>query len=537
MKYLLRHSRSKMLLTFLFATLAAVFRLSIEFVRGGLLNSALQKDEKSLLLMMLAFFGCILSKSFFHYLFTLSYRQGTTSCLAILRGEIFHALLGRSFSSFLRHEEGDYLGLFTEQMDTYNFDCYQSWYGSLLIISEVALGLISFLFLSPRLAAVSFLLLLPPIFLPLAFQKFLRQSQKDRLAAVNRHLGKVTEWIRGFEMIRSHHAVDHFLSRFVVDSAELRDKKVRYALLFFLTQSISKFCTEISLIGSLAYSGYLVGQGVIDAGQFMTSVGIIEELKGHVIHVTGYIQSILVSEIPFGRMQEIIQEQDQVERSEMTREISRVRKIDFVHVFFSYEKKRGQKALISDFSATLSSPGVYWLKGPSGCGKSTLMNLLLRYNKADSGLILANDQDVLQLAGWEKHLSIMRQEAAFLPDSLRNNLSLYQENITDEQLFQAMKRIGLDAYAEKECLDEILKHSEQRFSGGETKRLALIRALLKPSEILILDEPLANVDPESLRSICEVIFDEKERFVLLISHQEPILRPGDHLQAIWDISR
>lgn len=537
MKYLLRHSRSKMLLTFLFATLAAVFRLSIEFVRGGLLNSALQKDEKSLLLMMLALLGCIIFKSFFHYLFTFFYRQGTTSCLATLRGEIFHSMLGRSFSTFLKHEVGDYLGLFTEQMDTYNFDCYQSWYGSLLIITEVALGLLSFLFLSPRLAAVSFLLLLPPIFLPLAFQKFLRQSQKDRLAAVNRHLGKVTEWIRGYEIIRSNHAVDHFLSRFVVDSTELRDKKVRYALLFFLTQSISKFCTEISLIGSLAYSGYLVVQGVIDAGQFMTSVGIIEELKGHVIHVTGYIQSILVSEVPFGRMQEIIQEQDQVERSEMTREISRVRKIDFVHVFFSYEKKRGQKALISDFSATLTSPGVYWLKGPSGCGKSTLMNLLLRYNKPESGVILANNQDVLQLAGWEKHLSIMRQEAAFLPDSLRNNLSLYQENITDEQLFQAMKRIGLDAYAEKECLDEILKHSEQRFSGGETKRLALIRALLKPSEILILDEPLANVDPESLRRICEVIFDEKERFVFLISHQEPILRPGDHLQAIWDISR
>ena len=165
------------------------------------------------------------------------------------------------------------------------------------------------------------------------------------------------------------------------------------------------------------------------------------------------------------------------------------------------------------------------------------MNLLLRYNKADSGLILANDQDVLQLEGWEKHLSIMRQEAAFLPDSLRNNLGLYQENITDEQLFQAMKRIGLDAYAEKEYLDEKLKHAEQRFSGGEAKRLALIRALLKPSEILILDEPLANVDPESLRRICEVIFDEKERFILLISHQEPVRRPGDSLQAVWDMSQ
>lgn len=113
MKYLLKHSRSKTLLAFLFATLAAVFRLSIEFVRGSLLNSAVDKDEKSFLNMVLALLTCIVLKSFFHYLFASFYRQATTYSLATLRGEIFHSMLGRSFSTFLKHEERDYLGLFS----------------------------------------------------------------------------------------------------------------------------------------------------------------------------------------------------------------------------------------------------------------------------------------------------------------------------------------------------------------------------------------------------------------------------------------
>ncbi len=162
-------------------------------------------------------------------------------------------------------------------------------------------------------------------------------------------------------------------------------------------------------------------------------------------------------------------------------------------------------------------------------------NLLLRYYLPDEGEIRINGVPLAELANWEDHLAIMRQDVVFLDDSLRNNLRMYEDDIPDCELIQALRAVGLGEWANEEALGESLYHAEDRYSGGEARRLALVRTFLKPSRILILDEPLANIDEESMRLICKLIFSLEDRYVFLISHQEPRLEAGATMRESWDL--
>ena len=90
-------------------------------------------------------------------------------------------------------------------------------------------------------------------------------------------------------------------------------------------------------------------------------------------------------------------------------------------------------------------------------------------------------------------MTVVRQEAVLFHDSLRNNLTMYQD-IPDKKLIEMLQTLGLIKFAGKEALDGMIAENGANLSGGEKKRICLARALLRDTDILILDEPLANLD-------------------------------------------
>lgn len=93
-------------------------------------------------------------------------------------------------------------------------------------------------------------------------------------------------------------------------------------------------------------------------------------------------------------------------------------------------------------------------------------------------------------------MTVVRQEATLFNDTLRNNLTMCRE-IPDERLSAVLISLGLDKLANRQALDTVLTHNGADLSGGEKKRVCLARALLRDTDILILDEPLANLDGET----------------------------------------
>jgi ABC-type multidrug transport system fused ATPase/permease subunit len=156
------------------------------------------------------------------------------------------------------------------------------------------------------------------------------------------------------------------------------------------------------------------------------------------------------------------------------------------------------------------------LKGPSGCGKTTAVNLLLRYYDPCAGTIELDGVPIEAFSGTYGLMTVVRQEATLFRDTLRNNLTLYRP-IAEERLIAVLNSVGLSRLAD--ALDEPVDEGGANFSGGEKKRICLARALLRDRAVLLLDEPLANLDPETAQRIEDLLLSIRARTMIVVSHQ------------------
>ena len=115
-------------------------------------------------------------------------------------------------------------------------------------------------------------------------------------------------------------------------------------------------------------------------------------------------------------------------------------------------------------------------------------------------------------------MTVVRQEAVLFRDTMRNNLAMFRD-IPDAKLIKVLNDLGLSKFANTEALDELITENGANLSGGEKKRICLARALLRDTDVLILDEPLANLDDSTAKKIEDLLLSIKGKLRLVVSHQ------------------
>lgn len=128
-------------------------------------------------------------------------------------------------------------------------------------------------------------------------------------------------------------------------------------------------------------------------------------------------------------------------------------------------------------------------------------------------------------------ITVMRQEPFLFEDTLRNNLTMFQP-LSDQSLIEMLQSVGLHQFASVDKLDAMINPGGDNLSGGEKKRIGLARSLLRDSPILILDEPLANLDDENVSNIENLILSITDRTVIVISHQFSIEKHSSFADVI-----
>ncbi len=180
--------------------------------------------------------------------------------------------------------------------------------------------------------------------------------------------------------------------------------------------------------------------------------------------------------------------------------------------------------VIDDISLTFPDTGLFYLIGKSGAGKTTLLSLLGCIDEEYEGSICFNNTELKEMTTEEKsyyrfaHVSFVFQDFCSMEEeSVEDNLYKVLDIITytDEEkrrrIENALKRVGLEDKKKMKFKDA---------SGGEKKRLSLARGLLKPSEILLVDEPVSSLDRKLRENISQILQEEaKHRLVLVITHE------------------
>ncbi len=160
------------------------------------------------------------------------------------------------------------------------------------------------------------------------------------------------------------------------------------------------------------------------------------------------------------------------------------------------KKAPGEVVAVNDFTLEIPDGTLIGLLGPSGCGKSTTLNLLSGLQKPTSGKIFFGDEDVTQLPAEKRGVGLVFQNYALYPHlTVKQNILFPLENLKGTQKLTKPQMLEKAMEAAKLVqIEELMDRKPSELSGGQQQRVAIARALVKMPRILLLDEPLSNLD-------------------------------------------
>lgn len=199
--------------------------------------------------------------------------------------------------------------------------------------------------------------------------------------------------------------------------------------------------------------------------------------------------------------------------------------IEFANVSATYPNGR---VGLSDFSCKFEPGCVSALVGPSGAGKSTILQSIAGFTNVSTGQIIINGHECSRndLINLMSKVSYIPQLPNLFYGTLRDNLKLGAPEASDEQLLKALDMVGASELITRfaDGLDHHVGDQNRGISGGETRLIALARAMLHDSAILLLDEPTASLDRESENRFLEALKTlGKDKTVIIVAHRKELI--------------
>ena len=218
-------------------------------------------------------------------------------------------------------------------------------------------------------------------------------------------------------------------------------------------------------------------------------------------------------------------------------EISSSNSLQFSGLSFAYPNQSAPA--LQNVTFTLPAGKSVAIVGPSGAGKSTLVNLLLRFWDYESGEIRLGGSSIKDLHQDEVRgqFALVSQNNYFFNTTIRENLRLARRSVRQEEIEAAARAAQIHEFilSLPKGYDTLIGEQGLRLSGGERQRLAIARALLKDSPILLLDEPTANLDPQTEQQVLETLFTTmRTKTSLLITHRLVGLERVDEILVMQD---
>ena len=196
--------------------------------------------------------------------------------------------------------------------------------------------------------------------------------------------------------------------------------------------------------------------------------------------------------------------------------------INFKNVSFKYSSRKD--IILDNINLNINSGEMTALVGHSGAGKSTIMNLIARFYDLTDGEIFIDNQSIqnVSLNSLRKNISLVTQDTTLFDDTIKNNIKYSNLQASDEEVINAAKLSYCDEFINKmpNGYDTMVGENGVRLSGGEKQRLSIARAILKNSNIILLDEATSSLDSETEEKIQKAIsYLTKGKTTLVIAHR------------------
>ncbi|HYV33726.1 MAG TPA: ABC transporter ATP-binding protein [Candidatus Limnocylindria bacterium] len=223
--------------------------------------------------------------------------------------------------------------------------------------------------------------------------------------------------------------------------------------------------------------------------------------------------------------------------AENAKSIGRLDKIAFENV--SFQHISANRNALDSISFGAKSGETIAFVGPSGSGKTTLVKLLVGLYRPKAGLILYNNTNMLEadLEELRAQIGLVTQDTQLFAGSIRDNLKFVNQNASDEQLLDVLKKSAADSLMQRavDGLNTIIGEGGVKVSGGEKQRLAIARALLRNPKLLVFDEATSSLDSlteEQITTTIRNLSKNEEQITVLIAHRLSTIMHADRIYVL-----
>ena len=427
----------------------------------------------------------------------------------VVRNQLFRHLLDQSAAFFARRSAGQLLSRINNDVGLVQRAVSET-IGDLARESLTLAGSAALLFYYDAKLALLCLTATPLVVYPLVrFGKRVRTVTRWSQEA-QEHMSHVAgEAFTGHRIVKAFGAEGREGTKFERASASLFRTNLKVTRILSMLPPLMEFLGGLAIAGALWYGSREIAQGRLTAGEFMSFVAALFLMYGPIKKLSrvnaNLQQAIAASE----RIFELLDTHTEVKEAPGATPLAPFADaIEFRDVTFGYEDSHGRSTL-RGVSFSVRAGQMVAIVGRSGAGKTTLVNLLPRFFDVTRGDILIDGRDIrdVTLLSLRAQIGMVTQETVLFDDSIAANIAYGTPGASPEAIEAAARAANAHDFivAQPAGYQTTIGERGQRLSGGQRQRLAIARALLKNSPILILDEATSALDSESERLVQDAL--------------------------------
>jgi subfamily B ATP-binding cassette protein MsbA len=462
------------------------------------------------------------------------------SAVTDLRNQVFEKVLRHGAAFFEATSTGRLMSSIMNDIDKIQV-ASSDMFADLLRQIFSAAGLLIVIFAADWRLALFSLALFPFVLLPTArLGKRIRRTSRRTQDAAGDLNQVLQEAIAGHQVVKAFGAEQYELRRFRTAGERLLKTNLRYVLIQGIPSPFIEFMGAATFVGLLWFGREEIKNHVLDAGAFISFLAALLFLYEPVKRITNlhniFQQALGASEKVFT----YLDEPEEIEDKPGARGIDKFRdRIAFENVTFQYPTASGVQ--LDGVSLDIGAGEVVALVGSSGAGKTTLASLVPRFRDVVSGAVRIDGVDVreLRLKALRDQISLVAQETFLFNDTVANNIAYGMERYDRARLIEASEAALAHEFIEKlpQGYETVIGDRGVKLSGGQRQRLAIARAILKNSPILILDEATSHLDTESEMLVQKALGNLMTgRTVIVIAHRISTIRRADKI-VVFDRGR
>ena len=552
--------------------------VATSYMLKPLLNSyIIPGDFPGLFKMLLLMGGLFALSSLCSYAYARIMVHVAQHTVAALRQDLFDRLQELPVSYYDRHQSGDLMSRFTNDIDTIS-EMLNSSFASIISNVLTFVGtVVMMIVLNPWLTLITFLFLGLMAVVVKTIGGRSRTNFQRQQAALGAMNGYIEEMIEGQKVIKVFNHEDEAVTRFTGLNGSYRDAATAAQAYAGMMMPAMGNLSKINYAVTCCVGGLLAIGGVFDVGSLGAYLLYVKQVSQPVGQISQQINTLLAAAAGAERIFAVMEEQPEADDGKTV--IVRVEKngdtltetaertghwawkkpdgtlvelrgdVRFDHVTFSYD---GEKTVLSDVSLFAKPGQKIAFVGSTGAGKTTITNLINRFYDVQQGTITYDGIDVKDIAkdSLRRSLGIVLQDTHLFTGTVADNIRYGKLDATDEEVRAAAKLANADAFIRHlpQGYDTVITGDGGSLSQGERQLLAIARAAVSDPPVLILDEATSSIDTRTETLIergMDSLMEGRTVFVIahrlstvrnsqaiLVLEQGRIIERGDHAELL-----